>query len=64
MVGWAAIGAWAGVLAGLLGVLALVLVVRARRRVALPAGTLIGFVITSLAAVSLSVFLMVWGLGP
>jgi len=64
MVGWAAIGAWAGVLAGLLGVLALVLVVRARRRVALPAGTLIGFVITSLAVVSLSVFLMVWGLGP
>ena len=64
MVGWASFGAWAGVLAGLAGVLALVLSVLARRNVALPLGTLAGFVITSLAAVSLSVFLMVWGLGP
>jgi hypothetical protein len=42
----------------------LALTVRARRRAALPVGTLIGFVITGLAAVSLSVFLLVWGLGP
>jgi hypothetical protein len=64
MVGWAALGAWAGVLAGLSGVLALVLTVRARQQAALPVGTLLGFVVTSLAAVSLSVFLVVWGLGP
>jgi hypothetical protein len=64
MVGWAALGAWAGVLAGLSGVLALVLSVRARRRIELPIGTLVGFIITGLSAVSLSVFLMVWGLGP
>jgi pimeloyl-ACP methyl ester carboxylesterase len=64
MVGWAALGAWAGVLTGWLGVVALVLAVRARRSNSLPLGTLAGFVITSLAAVSLSVFLLVWGLGP
>ena len=64
MVGWAVVGAWAGVFAGLLGVVALVLAVKARRSSALPLGTLAGFVITGLAAVSLSVFLLVWGLGP
>ena len=64
MVGWAAFGAWAGVLAGPVGVLALALAVRARRDVALPIGTLAGFVITNLAALSLSVFLTMWGLGP
>jgi pimeloyl-ACP methyl ester carboxylesterase len=64
MVAWAVLGAWAGVLAGLLGVLALVLAVRARRRNALPVGSLVGFVITGAAAVSLSVFMMVWGLVP
>ena len=64
MVGWAALGAWAGVITGWLGVMALVIAARARRSSSLPLGTLAGFVITSLAAVSLSVFLLVWGLGP
>jgi hypothetical protein len=64
MVGWASLGAWAGVSAGLAGAVALILSVLARRNVGLPLGTLAGFVITSLAAVSLSIFLMVWGLGP
>lgn len=64
MVGWAVPGAWSGVLAGLLGIVALVLAVKARYSNALPLGTLAGFVMTGLAAVSLSVFLLVWGLGP
>ena len=64
MVGWAALGAWLGVLAGLLGVAGLVLAVRARLNSKLPAGSLAGFAITSLAALSLSVFLVAWGLGP
>ena len=64
MVGWAAFGAWAAVFAGLAGITALVLTVRARRQQSLPTGTLVGFVITALAAVSLSVFLVYWGLGP
>jgi CHASE2 domain-containing sensor protein len=46
------------------GLLALVLTLKARRRAALPIGTLVGFVVTSLAAVSLSLFLVVWDLGP
>jgi hypothetical protein len=64
MVGWASVGASAGALAGLSGLLALALTVRARQRVALPVGTLLGFLVTSLAAVSLSLFLVVWDLGP
>jgi pimeloyl-ACP methyl ester carboxylesterase len=64
MVPWAAFGAWAGVLAGLLGIAAIVLAVRVRVKATLPAGTLTGFVVTGLAAASLSVFLIYWGLGP
>ena len=64
MVGWASAGASAGALAGLSGLLALVLTVRARRHAALPVGTLMGFLVTGLAAVSLSLFLVVWDLGP
>jgi len=63
-VSWAAIGAWFGVFAGLAGIAALALTVRARLQAGLPNGTLIGFVLTGLAAIGLSAFLMVWGLGP
>ena len=64
MVGWAAVGASAGALAGLVGLLALVLTLKARRGAALPVGTLLGFLVTGLAAMSLSLFLVVWDLGP
>ncbi len=64
MVGWAAFGAWLGMLAGLVGVAALVLTVKVRLERGLPPGTLTGFVFTSLAAIALSLFLGVWGLGP
>jgi pimeloyl-ACP methyl ester carboxylesterase len=64
MVGWAVLGASAGALAGLVGLLALVLTLKAKRHAALPVGTLLGFLVTSLAAISLSLFLVVWDLGP
>ena len=64
MVPWAAFGAWLGVLAGVLGIVAIILTVRARMQAALPIGTLLGFLITALAAVSLSAFFLTWGLGP
>jgi pimeloyl-ACP methyl ester carboxylesterase len=64
MVSWAWFGAWSGVLAGLTGLCALALSVRARIRSALPAATLVGFLVTGLAAMSLSAFLIYWGLGP
>jgi CHASE2 domain-containing sensor protein len=46
------------------GLLALALTLKARRHAALPVGTLLGFLITGLAAISLSLFLVVWDLGP
>lgn len=63
MVPWAAFGAWFGLFAGLAGIVAIVLSVRARRG-GLPTGTLVGFLITGLSAISLSAFLLAWGLGP
>ncbi len=64
LVPWAWWGALAGLLAGIAGLGAVVLAVRAHRRQRLPIGTLLGFLLTGLAAVSLSVFLVAWGLGP
>ncbi len=63
-VGWGVYGAWFGVLAGLFGIVALGLTIRARMTDGLPIGTLTGFLITAISAVSLSIFLIVWGLGP
>jgi hypothetical protein len=64
LVPWARWGALAGVLAGIAGVAAIGLAVRARRRERLPIGSLVGFVLNGLAAASFCVFLLFWGLGP
>ena len=64
LVPWAKYGALAGLFAGIAGFGAVVLTVRAQRRQKLPIGTLLGFLLTGLAAISLSVFLIFWGLGP
>jgi pimeloyl-ACP methyl ester carboxylesterase len=64
LVPWARFGAIAGLLAGLTGMTAVVLTVRAHLSHKLPIGTLLGFLLTGLAAVSLSVLLISWGLGP
>ncbi len=61
---WARFGAYAGLLAGLLGIAAVVMTVRVRMAHRLPIGTLVGFVLTGVSAVSLSVFLIYWDLGP
>jgi pimeloyl-ACP methyl ester carboxylesterase len=63
LVPWARLGALAGLLAGLAGLAAMVLTVRAWIKHRLPAGTLLGFLITSLAAVGLSLFWIYWDLG-
>lgn len=63
LVPWARFGAVAGLLAGLAGLATLVLTTRARLKHKLPVSTLIGFVITGLAAVGLSVLLSCWDLG-
>ena len=64
MFGWGVLGAWSGVLAGLSGIAAVALAIKARRDEALPLGSLVGFVLTGLAAVSLSAFMLTWGLIP
>ena len=61
---WARFGAWAGLLAGVLGLVTLWAAFGARRRQALPGNPLLGFVLTGLAAIGLSSFMLTWGLGP
>jgi len=57
-------GAWLGLLAGVLGLWTIAMAIRARSRVALPAGTLFGLLLTGLAAAGLAAFIMSWGLSP
>ena len=64
LVPWARWGAILGLFAGIAGLCAVVMTLREHRRQKLPIGTLLGFLLTGLAAVSLSVFLLAWGLGP
>jgi hypothetical protein len=64
LVPWARYGALAGLFAGVLGLVTVVLTLAAHRRITLPVGTLIGLLLTGVAASSLSAFLLVWGLGP
>lgn len=61
---WARYGAWCGLAAGLLGLLTLLATWRARREQGLPGSRTIGFTLTGAAAVSLSAFMLYWGLGP
>ena len=61
---WAQYGAWSGLLAGVLGLFTLGAAIRAHREVALPIGTLFGLLLTAVAAVCLSIFLIIWDLGP
>lgn len=61
---WAIYGAWAGLAAGLLGLLTIWAAFRARKLYSLPGSRVIGFTLTGLAAVALSAFLLAWGLGP
>jgi pimeloyl-ACP methyl ester carboxylesterase len=64
LVPWAQYGAWLGLLAGVLGLATLLTTLNARRQGSLPFGTLLGFVLTGSAAVGLSSFMLMWGLGP
>jgi hypothetical protein len=61
---WAAFGAWAGLAAGLLGLLTIWATFRARKLYSLPGSRVIGFTLTGLAAMVLSAFLLAWDLGP
>jgi hypothetical protein len=64
LVPWASYGAWIGLLAGVLGLLTVIMVIRAKARGALAIGTLIGFLLTGFAAIGLAAFIISWGLSP
>jgi len=61
---WAWWGALAGLFAGLSGIAVIAFTVRARMNGKLPIGTLVGFLMTGVAALGLSTFLLFWDLGP
>ncbi|MCW8873904.1 MAG: alpha/beta hydrolase [Xanthomonadales bacterium] len=61
---WARYGAWCGLAAGALGLLTLLATYRARREQGLPGSRFVGFTLTGIAALSLSIFMLVWDLGP
>lgn len=61
---WAVYGAWAGMAAGLLGIVAIWSTVRARRVYSLPGSRVVGFVLTGIAAIALCLFLIFWDLAP
>jgi pimeloyl-ACP methyl ester carboxylesterase len=60
---WAGFGAFAGLLAGLAGIGAIVLTIRAQIKHKLPIGTLLGFLFTAVCSTSLSAFLIYWDMG-
>jgi hypothetical protein len=64
LVPWAQYGAWLGLVAGVLGLVTLLATINARRHGPLPIGTLLGFLLTGTAALGLSSFMLMWGLGP
>jgi pimeloyl-ACP methyl ester carboxylesterase len=64
LVPWARIGAVAGLLGGLFGIAAVAFIIRERRKEKLPIGTVVGFLLTGIAALGLSTFLLYWDLGP
>ena len=64
LVPWAQYGAWLGLIAGILGLITWVATIRAHRAYPLPLGSMAGFLLTGLAAISLSLFLWAWDLGP
>lgn len=64
LVPWARFGAWLGLLAGVLGILTVVMVIRTQASYRLPIGTLLGFLLTGAAAAGLAGFILSWGLSP
>ena len=64
LVPWAKFGSWAGVLAGVMGLVTIVAIVRAMRESPLPFGTWLGLLVTGVGALGFGAFLLTWGLGP
>jgi len=64
LVPWAKIGAWAGVLAGVMGLVTIITILRAKLESPLPFGTWMGLLITGVGALGFGLFLWFWGIRP
>jgi pimeloyl-ACP methyl ester carboxylesterase len=64
LVTWARYGAYLSLFAIAAGIAALFTTIGARREFKLPISSMLGFMLTGLAAVGLGAFMMVWGLSP
>jgi len=64
LVPWARFGAISGFVAGLAGLAAIGFTIATQLKKRLPIGTLLGFLITGLAAASLSIFFQYWDIRP
>ena len=64
LVPWAKYGAWLGLITGLLGLVTIIKAVKGRHQRLVTTGSMLGFVLTGAAAIGLSSFLSLWGLGP
>lgn len=64
LVPWAKYGAWLGLVTGLLGLVTIIKAVKGRREHLVTTGSMLGFVLTGAAAIGLSSFMSLWGLGP
>ncbi len=64
LLGWTKWFAWAGIAAGVLGVILFLMTLGARARTPLPIGVLLGLILTSLSAVAVATFLYRWGFAP
>lgn len=61
---FAKFGAWAGLLAGIMGLMTVFMTLRTRLENNLPFSTWFGFCTTGIAAIALSLFMHFWDLGP
>lgn len=64
LVPWAKYGAWLGLIAGVLGIMTLISAFRNKTSYSIPSGTMLGYVLTGVAAIGLSSFMFFWELAP
>ena len=64
LVPWARWGGYLAIVAVVLGLWSVVTTIRARREVTFPFTSLVGFLLTGLAAIGMGSFILLWGLGP
>ncbi|MDH3603654.1 MAG: alpha/beta hydrolase, partial [Candidatus Tectomicrobia bacterium] len=64
LVPWAKYSAWLGLFAGVFGIITIVAAIRGKGRHQIPTGSMLGFILTGIAALGLSSFMYFWDLAP